>query len=95
MRIMYEILNLLYTQEAKSKLIALTKKQIQQILAENGDVYVDRTIWNKLKAMSDNGLVCEGMKMGGSKTYYISTNGIQFLKDMERNVDEEGSKDGK
>lgn len=95
MRIKYMILNLLYTQEAKSKLIAMTRKQVQQVLVENGHVYVDRTIWNKLKSMSDDGLVCEGMKNRSAKTYYISTKGIQWLKDVEKNVDEGESKNGK
>ena len=44
MRIMYLILNLLYNADAKSKLIALTQKQIIEALEADGNSWNERTI---------------------------------------------------
>ena len=83
MRIMYLILNLLYNADAKSKLIALTQKQIIEALKEDGNSWNDRTIYNRLKEMLQMGYVGEGMKSGNAMTYYIRIEGINFMKEME------------
>lgn len=83
MRIMYLILNLLYNADAKSKLIALTQKQIIEALKEDGNSWNERTIYNRLKEMLQKGYVGEGMKCGNAMTYYIRIEGINFMKEME------------
>ena len=55
MRIMYLILNLLYNADAKSKLIALTQKQIIEALEADGNSWNERTIYNHLKEMLKKG----------------------------------------
>lgn len=89
LRIMYLILNLLYNADAKSKLIALTQKQIIEALKEDGNSWNERTIYNKLKEMLKKGYVKEGMKCGNAITYYVCIEGINFMKEMESEETEE------
>lgn len=87
MRVMYLILNLLYRNDAKSKVVALTLKQIQEILEAEGDKYNIRTVSYKIKELKQDGYIKDGMKEKNANTYYISADGIEWLKQME---EEEG-----
>ena len=46
MRIMYSILNILYTNKAQSKLYALTQKDIEEALIADGEKWCERTVYN-------------------------------------------------
>ena len=59
---MYLILNLLYNADAKSKLIALTQKQIIEALEADGNSWNERTIYNHLKEMLKKGYVGEDLQ---------------------------------
>lgn len=88
MRIMYLILNLLYNADAKSKLIALTQREIMEALKADGNAFSERTIYNRLKDLLNNGYVGIGMKNGNAMTYYILQPGIAFMKEMEAETKE-------
>ena len=68
MRIMYSILNILYSNGAKSKLYALSQKDILEALAADGEHWNERTIYNKLRELLANNLILEGLKRGNAKT---------------------------
>ena len=88
MRIMYLILNLLYSTEARSKLIALTQKEIIEALADDGESWNERTIYNKLRELEKNNYVGAGFKKGNAKTFFIRPEGIAWMEDAEREVNE-------
>lgn len=87
--ISYLILSWLYRNDAKSKIIAATKKMILDGLAEEGTSYCDRTIHNNLKQLMQDGYVKNGVTKGCAFTYYITTKGMTWLKDMEQEETEE------
>lgn len=86
---MYNILNLLYTNGAKSKLVAATQKQIQEELGSYGTNVCERTVYNTIRKLSKEGLIEEGMTRRNAKTYYISSKGIAWMRDMETEVSED------
>ena len=90
MRIMYSILNILYSNGAKSKLYALSQKDIIEALAADGEHWNERTIYNKLRELLANNLILEGLKRGNAKTFYIDQVGIDWMKEMQGDCDEEG-----
>lgn len=83
---MYNILNLLYSNGAKSKLIAATQKQIQEELAQNGEKLCDRTVYNNIRKLSKQGFIAEGLLHGNAKSYYITTVGIEWMREIETEV---------
>ncbi len=85
---MYNILNLLYSSGAKSKLVAATQKQIQEGLAQNGEKLCDRTVYNNIRKLVRQGFIAEGLLHGNAKSFYITTDGIEWLKDVETEVKE-------
>lgn len=50
MRIMYSILNILYSNKANSQLYALTQIDIMEAMIADGEKWSDRTIYNKVNA---------------------------------------------
>lgn len=86
---MYNILNLLYSNGAKSKLVAATQKQIQEELAYNGMQVCERTVYNNIRKLSKEGLIEAGISHGNAKSYYISSKGIAWMRDMEEEVSED------
>ena len=85
---MYYILNLLYSSGAKSKLVAATQKQIQEELAKNGEKLCDRTIYNNIRKLVRQGFIAEGLLHGNAKSFYITTDGIEWMKEVETEVKE-------
>ena len=83
MRITYLILKIMCDTNSKSKLNALTQKQIVEALKDNDCLRNERTVYNNLKEMLKKGYVGEGMKCGNAMTYYVRIEGINFMKEME------------
>ncbi len=87
--ISYLILSWLYRNDAKSKIISATKKMIVDGLAEEGTSYCDRTIHNNIKQLMADGYVKDGITKGCANTYYITTKGMKWLKEVEEEETEE------
>lgn len=87
--ISYLILSWLYRTDAKSKIIAATRKMILDGLAEEGTGYCDKTIYNNLRNLIQGGYVKNGMPVGNTYTYYITSKGMNWLKEMEEEETEE------
>lgn len=85
---MYNILNLLYSNGAKSKLVAATQRQIQEELANNGTKLCDRTVYNNIRKLVSKGFIDEGLRRRNQKSYYVTLAGIEWMKDAEKDVDE-------
>ena len=83
---MYNILYLLYSSGAKSRLVAATQKQIQETLARDGDRLCDRTIYNNIRKLAKLGYIAEGLLHGNAKSYYITADGIEWMKETEAEV---------
>lgn len=83
---MYNILNLLYSNGMKSKLIAATQKQIQEELANNGTKLCDRTVYNNIRKLVKQGLIEEGLLRGNAKSYYVTTAGVEWMREIETEV---------
>ena len=83
MRIMYLILNVLYSTDAKSKLYAFTRDEITEILKEDGEEWSERTIYNKTRELAKKGYILEGLPKGNRKTFYIGQAGIDWMKEVE------------
>ena len=83
MRTMYLILNILYSNGAKSKLYALSQKDIIEALEADGEKWSERTIYNKIRELSKNRYILDGLRQGNAKTFYISNAGINWMKDVE------------
>lgn len=83
---MYRILNLLYSNGAKSKLVAATQKQIQEELANNEVKLCDRTVYNNIRKLSKQGLIEEGLLRGNAKSYYITPAGVEWMREVEAEV---------
>lgn len=86
---MYEILHLLYKNGAKSKLVAATQRQIQEELALSGKKLCDRTVYNNIRKLSAKGFIADGITHGNAKSYHITTEGIQWMLEMEAEVNEQ------
>ena len=87
MRIMYSILNILYFNKARSKLYALTKEDITEALASDGEKWSERTIYNKIRALEDRKFIEKGLS--NSNTYYVTSEGINWMKEMEGDTENE------
>ncbi len=85
---MYEILHLLYENGAKSKLVAATQRQIQEELANAGMELCDRTVYNNIRKLAKQGFIGEGITRGNAKSYHITTEGIEWMREMEAEVKE-------
>lgn len=83
---MYNILNLLYFNGAKSKLVAATQKQIQEELANRGTKLCDRTVYNNIRKLAKQGFIEEGLLRGNAKSYYITHTGAEWIKEIEKEV---------
>lgn len=83
---MYNILNLLYSNGAKSKLVAATQRQIQEELANNGTKRCDRTVYNNIRKLAKQGLIEEGLLRGNAKSYYITPAGVEWMREAEKEV---------
>ena len=84
----YSILYLLYSSGAKSKLAAATQKQIQEALGRDGDKLCDRTVYNNIRKLAKQGFIAEGLLHVNAKSYYITADGIAWMKEMETEVSE-------
>lgn len=89
MRTMYSILNILYRNGAKSKLYALSQKDIMEALEAEGEKWSERTIYNKIRELSSKKLILDGLRQGNSKTFYIGQEGIEWMKEMEGDNEDE------
>lgn len=89
MRIMYSVLNILYSNKARSKLYALTQKDIIEALAADGEVWSERTIYNKLKALEEQKFIATGLRQSNSNTYYVTSEGINWMKEVEGDTENE------
>lgn len=85
---MYDILNLLYASGAKSKLVAATQKQIKETLEQDDNKLCDRTVYNNIRKLAEKGFIAEGLLHGNAKSYYITTEGISWMREMEEEVSE-------
>ena len=86
---MYSILNILYANGAKSKLYALSQKDIMEALESEGEKWSERTIYNKIRELSKNKYILDGLRQGNAKAYYVSQDGIEWMKDVEGESDNE------
>lgn len=84
MRINYEILNVLFHAEARSKLVAATQKMIEEGLAEVGIKHSYKFIYNHLKELIELGHIKYGMNQSNARTYYITSKGIEWMNEMEK-----------
>lgn len=89
MRIMYSVLNILYSNKARSKLYALTQKDIIEALAADGEMWSERTIYNKLKALEEQKFIATGLRQSNSNTYYVTSEGINWMKEVEGDTENE------
>ncbi|MBU5473971.1 archaellum operon transcriptional activator EarA family protein [Roseburia sp. MSJ-14] len=89
MRIMYSILNILYSNKANSQLYALTQKAISEAMVADGEKWSDRTIYDKIAALIKKGFIDRGLREGNSNTYYITSEGINWMKEVEGDTDNE------
>ena len=85
MRIMYSI----YTNKAQSKLYALTQKDIEEALIADGEEWCERTVYNKIRALVKQGYVKEGLRKGNANTFYLTPEGIEWMKDVEGDTENE------
>lgn len=83
---MYNILNLLYHNEMKSKLVAATQKQIQEELANSGVKLCDRTVYNNIRKLANQGFIEEGLRRRNEKSYYVTAAGVEWMKEVEKEV---------
>lgn len=86
---MYTILYILYSNGAKSKLVAATQKQIQDALEADGEKLCDRTVYNNIRKLANKGFIAEGLLHSNAKSYYITTAGIKWMKEIEAEVNED------
>ena len=89
MRIMYSILNILYSNKARSKLYALTREDITEALASDGETWSERTVYNKIRALVKQGYVKEGLRKSNSNTFYLTSEGIEWMKEVEGDTENE------
>lgn len=89
MRIMYSILNILYSNGAKSKLYALSQKDIIEALEIEDEKWCEKTVYNKIRLMVNKKYIMEGLKQVNAKTFYITQAGIDWMKEMEGESEDE------
>jgi repressor of nif and glnA expression len=89
MIILYQILNLLYSNGAKSKVLALSQKDIEEVLASEGQKMCTRSVYNRIRELSELGYISEGFRIGNAKTYYVNSKGIKWMKESQREEEEE------
>lgn len=89
MRTMYSILNILYSNGANSKLYALSQKDIIEALEAEDEKWCERTVYNKLRELLEKQFILEGLKRVNAKTFYISQAGIDWMKEVEGENDNE------
>mgnify|MGYP001163144385 CR=1 FL=1 len=89
MRIMYSILNILCSNKANSQLYALTQVDIMEAMETDGEKWSDRTIYNKIKELRKKGFVSTGLRQSNSNTYYITSEGVNWMKEVEGDTDNE------
>ena len=85
---MYSILNLLYTSGAKSKLVALTLKDIHEAMLEEVEKISEKTVYKNIRKLSECGYIAEGLRHGNAKSFYVTAKGIDWMKELEAEVDE-------
>lgn len=83
MRIMYSILNILYSNGVKGRLLALTRKEIQELMDADGEKWNERTIYNRLRELEEKHYIGAGLKRSNAKTFFISPEGIAWMKEIE------------
>lgn len=83
---MYNILNLLYSNGAKSKLVAATQRQIQEELANSGTKLCDRTVYNNIRKLASKGFIDEGLRHRNEKSYYVTAAGVEWMREIEKEV---------
>lgn len=90
MRVTYSILEFLKNNDARSKVKAKSRYEIQEsIIRENGSKWNERTIYNKLRMALDNGYISKGLKMSNADTFYITLKGLEFMEDLKLPIDED------
>lgn len=89
MRIMYSILNILYSNKANSQLYALTQIDIMEAMIADGEKWSDRTIYSKIKELRKQGFIRTGLRQGNFNTYYITSEGVNWMKEVEGDTDNE------
>lgn len=89
LRIMYSILNILYSNKARSKLYALTREDITEALASDGETWSKRTIYNKIRTLEDRKFIEKGLRQSNSNTYYVTSEGIEWMKEVEGDTENE------
>lgn len=89
MRIMYSILNILFSNKANSQLYALTQVDIEEALIADGEEWCERTVYNKIRALVKQGYVKEGLRKGNANTFYLTPEGIEWMKDVEGDTENE------
>lgn len=89
MRIMYSILNILFSNKANSQLYALTQVDIMEAMIADGEKWSDRTIYNKIKELRKQGFIRTGLRKGNFNTYYITSEGVNWMKEVEGDTDNE------
>lgn len=80
---MYSILSILNLNNAKGKLHAFTRKEIQKLLSSNGEVWNERTIYNYLKELENKNYIGIGFKRSNAKTFYIRPEGIAWMEEIQ------------
>ena len=91
-RILYDILDFLVDSGAKSKVKAMTLKEIQEgIIKENteDENYNERTIYNRLNELIEKGLISNGLRKGNAHTYFISKDGLEWMDDKTKQTFQE------
>ena len=89
MRVMYSILNILHSNGAKSKLYALSQKDIIEALEAEDEKWCEKTVYNKLRELVNKKFILEGLKQVNAKTFYITQAGIDWMKEMEGEGEDE------
>lgn len=86
---MYSILNILYSNKANSQLYALTQIDIMEAMIADGEKWSDRTIYSKIKELRKQGFIRTGLRQGNFNTYYITSEGVNWMKEVEGDTDNE------
>ena len=89
MSIMYSILNILYTNKAQSIIYALTQKDNEEALIADGEKWCERTDYNKIRALVKLGYVKEGLRKSNSNTFYLTSEGVEWMKEVEGDTENE------
>lgn len=94
LRIMYSILNTLYSHGVKNRLLALTRKEIQEIMDAEGEKWNERTLYNRLRELEEKQYIGIGIKRSNAKTFFINQEGIAWMKEIEtegKEIETEGA----